>query len=440
VRAQATAESARCGRGGTGNSNRLKGSELWAKEERVHGSNRWLLWAAILGGAGSLAAFGQIDPYARQLLQFGYNAPLEGHAPLQGYAFYYWNKPELCRSNLAFRLAVAPTYLDSELGIRQALGEHTDLGVGIAGGAFADSYEDFDQGSYYSDQSYYGFGGETSLSLYHRFNPDQRVPLNAILRGIYHYSAYVSSSQTAPDFELPPNHGTYSVRTGLRFGGKEPLLFPTLAMEVSVWYEGQFRTAAGSYGFNGDRPLNWNSQLFWGQSLLAYTFQNSGRAIYLNLIGGSSVNADRTSAYRLGAFLPLVGEFPLTLPGYYYQEISARAFVLVGGTFILPIVPSHRWNLMATADTSWVNYIPGLAQPGNWLSGVAGGIVYKTSSVKLVLGYAYGIDAIRSGSRGANSIGFLMQFDLERAKIGAPNPEKPGRWNGWQQILGAFVH
>ena len=48
------------------------------------------------------------------------------------------------------------------------------------------------------------------------------------------------------------------------------------------------------------------SHLFWGQALLAYTFTNSGQSFYINLTGGTSVDADRFSAYRLGALLPLV--------------------------------------------------------------------------------------------------------------------------------------
>jgi hypothetical protein len=33
-------------------------------------------------------ALGQIDPVNRQLVQLGYNAAFEGHAPLSAYAFY----------------------------------------------------------------------------------------------------------------------------------------------------------------------------------------------------------------------------------------------------------------------------------------------------------------------------------------------------------------
>src|SRR5262249_54871583 len=152
--------------------------------------------------------------------------------------------------NLTLRLAVAPTYLDSELGFRNLLGANTDLGIGIAGGGFADSYAEIRQGTFFPDESFIGHGGEAALSLYHLFNPGQQIPLNGIVRGIAHYSTFVRDDDTASNFQLPPDHGNFMVRSGLRWGGREPTLFPALAMELSVWYEGQFRSESGSYGFN----------------------------------------------------------------------------------------------------------------------------------------------------------------------------------------------
>jgi hypothetical protein len=67
----------------------------------------------------------------------GYNQPFEGHAPLAAYAFYYHNQPDFFATNLTLRLAVAPVYLDSELGFASALGPNTDLGIGLAGGGLA---------------------------------------------------------------------------------------------------------------------------------------------------------------------------------------------------------------------------------------------------------------------------------------------------------------
>ncbi len=43
----------------------------------------------------------------------------------------------------------------------------------------------------------------------------------------------------------------------------------------------------------------------------------------------------------------------------------------------------------------------------------------------MTLGYGYGFDAIRSGGRGASSVGFACQFDLEAHKHYAAGPSRP---------------
>jgi hypothetical protein len=396
------------------------------------------IWPVLLAGCVCpLSAFSQIDPVKRELVQFGYNAALEGHAPLSAYAFYYRNEPDFLGTNMALRLAVAPTYLDSELGLRQAVSEHTDLGIGLAGGGFADSYAEIDHGTYYPSQSFTGYGAETSLSLYHLFNPGQMIPLNGLIRGSAHYSTYERDDTTASNFQLPKDRGTFSVRTGLRWGGREPTLFPAVAMELSAWYEGKFRTGSGTYGY-GDRSVEPQSHLFWSEALLAYTLPKLKHCFYVSLTAGTSIDADRFSAYRLGSLLPLVAEFPLSLPGYYYQEISARQFVLAGGNYTIPLDRKQHWNLNATASTAVVDYLPGTGQPSNWNSGLGGGILYKSPAWKIMFGYGYGVDAIRSSGRGAQSIGVLVQFDLGKAREAPPNPEEPNRWRGFQQILDFF--
>jgi len=382
-------------------------------------------------------AFGQIDPVNRELIQIGYNAALQGHPPLSVYAFYYFNKPNFLNTNLTLRLAVAPTYLDSELGISHVLDEYTDLGIGVAGGGFADNYAEVRHGKFLQSESFTGHSGELSLSVYHLFNPGQRIPLNGMLRGTAHYSTYSRDDETAPGFDLPPDHGTFSVRTGLRWGGREPILFPALAMELSIWYEGRFRTETETYGF-ADRRLEPHSHLFWGEALLAYTLPEWKHSIYLSLTGGSTIEADRFSAYRLGALLPLISEFPLSLPGYYYQEISAREFGLFGINYIVPIDEKQKWNFNGTLATAVVDYLPGLGQPGNWHTGVGAGVLYKSKAVKVMAGYAFGVDAIRTGGRGAHSLGILMQVDWAQARNQLFNPEDPNRWRGFQRVLGVF--
>jgi hypothetical protein len=98
----------------------------------------------------------------RELLQFGYNQPIKGRGPFAGYAFYHLNQPRLLDRDLTLRLAVAPTYLDSELGFVGALGPQTDLAIGLAGGGFADTYSEVRLGRLRRAESFTGHGGHAA--------------------------------------------------------------------------------------------------------------------------------------------------------------------------------------------------------------------------------------------------------------------------------------
>ncbi len=394
------------------------------------------LWLALFV---PMLASAQIDPVRRDLLQLGYNQPVEGHEPLAAYAYYYHNQPDFLRTNVTLRLAVAPVYLDSELGFNHALGPNTDFALGLAGGGFADSYSEIHSGTYLPSESFDGNGAEISASIYHLFNPGDLIPLNLVLRSTAHYSTYSRNGDTSPAFQLPDDHGDFSVRTGLRWGGIEPTLFPPLAMELSVWYEGHIRSNPGAYGdslVNGQ--LNSQSHLFWAQAALAYTLPDSQQSFYVRLTAGTSADADRFSAYRLGGFLPLVSEFPLSLPGYYFNEISARQFVLLSGNYLLPLDKNQRWNFDFNASSAVVDYLPGESQQGNSLSGAGGGILFRSPSdrLKIMLTYAYGVDAIRDNGRGAQNIGLLLQWDLHRTSGEKFNGSQPSNSRGWKWLLG----
>lgn len=401
-------------------------------------ANKWMILIGLLGGAWIAPTVqAQIDPYPRELIQVGYNGALQGHQPLSAYAFYYRNEPNFIKTNLTLRLALAPTYLDSELGIDSMLGENTDVGVGLAGGGFADSYAEIRQGTYQPRESFIGHGGELRASIYHLFNPGEMIPLNGVLRGGMRYSTYADDNDTASRFDLPDPRETFSLRTGLRWGGREPLLFPNLAMELSVWYEGQYRTETGVYGYH-DREVQAFTHNFWAQGMLVYTFPELKHSFDVSLTLGTSIDADRFSAYRLGALLPLISEYPLSLPGYYYQEISADQFILFQGNYLLPLDEKQIWNVNFTAATAVVDYLSGLSQPGNSHTGVGAGLLYRSRSFKILGGYAYGVDALRSGHRGAHSIGLLLQLDWGKAKNDLFDPTSPSLWRGFQRVFGLF--
>src|SRR5271155_847687 len=125
-----------------------------------------LLWLTLFA---PVFASAQIDPVRRDLIQFGYNQAFEGHQPLAAYAYYYHNQPDFLRTNLTLRLAVAPVYLDSELGFISGLGPHTDFAIGLAGGGFSDGYNEIHGGKFLPDESFEGDGAEISASVYHLF-------------------------------------------------------------------------------------------------------------------------------------------------------------------------------------------------------------------------------------------------------------------------------
>src|ERR1019366_8295232 len=203
---------------------------------RITRTLRWLVMCL------PMVASAQIDPAKRDLVQFGYNQPVEGRAPLAGYMYYYHNQPDFLRTNLTLRLALAPTYLDSELGLGHALGPNTDLGLGLAGGGFADSYNEIRGGKWIEGESFDGHGAELSANIYHLFNPGQLVPLNLVMRGAAHYSTF-DRNETAANFQLPEDGGNFSFRTGLRWGGFAPTAAATASIATAAW--NRSRTGSG---------------------------------------------------------------------------------------------------------------------------------------------------------------------------------------------------
>lgn len=393
----------------------------------VHGlspfASAWLvLWASMCTGHA------QIDPVKRDLIQLGFNQPTRGKAPISGYAFYLLNRPDFPRTNLTLRLALAPTFLDSELGFREALGPNTDVGLGVAGGGFAHTYSEFRRGTYLQAESFTGHGGELSASLYHRFNPNAELPLHGVLRAGGQFVAYERDDQTAAAFTLPRDRATAFVRAGLRLGGGEPVIFPDLGLELSVWAETQLRDDDDTYGFGRDRRVEATSHLFWARAVFTYTLPNLQPTFSVHFTGGGTIRPDRFSAWRLGGYLPMVSEFPLTLPGYFYQELTAERFFLAGGHGVLPMDSARRWNLVFIGSGGWVDYLRGLEQPGSWHSGVGTGLHYRSASGRWQVGVGggYGFQALRNGHKGAFMVGMICEINFAPGRAEGLPPQEKG--------------
>ena len=373
----------------------------------------------VLGAFLAFTAHAQIDPEPRQLLHLGVNQTLHDDGPSAHYLFLYWNTPDFPTTNQVLRLVIAPTYLDGELGFKNLLGQNTDVGVGVFGGGFAYSYDEVRRGNYFRDESFDGHGGGASVSVYHLFNPNATVPLSGVLRGAVQYRTFDTTDDTASNFVLPKDQAFTTLRAGFRYGGHEPVLLPCLAFEISAWYELENRSDHGRYGFAGDRKLEATTHKFWGRAQLNYTSPVWEHYMVVGLMGGTVLNPDRFSAFRVGGALPFTSEFPLYLPGYFFEELSTKDFGLAYGLYSIPFGPSKQWNVTAIAGTALVNYVSGLEQPGHWNSGVGGGFGYtaKSRRWRTEVISAYGIDAIRSDGRGGYHIGMMVQYNFGKTKF-----------------------
>ena len=366
--------------------------------------------------ACAMPVHAQIDPFRRDLVEIGYDQPLQGHAPVGAYVFYYLSRPQFGDADHALHIALSPVYVEGEWAVRHVFDPDTDVGIGVRGGGFADDYAEIRHGQWLREQSFTGHDGGIDASLYHLFNPGQRVPLDGILQAAFRYVAFERDGRNPPNFTIPKNQPIVRLRAGLRFGGIEPVLAPDMAAELSVWYEGEARLDAGPYGFDGDRQVQSRLQRFWARGLIVYTLPQSLQRFSVEVTGGASEHPDRLGAWRIGGVLPLDTEFALRVPGYYEGEFSARNFLLIGADYSVPLDRARQWRAGIGAATARIDYTPGLEEPHRWVSGASASIGYAPASKvwKASLVYGHGFDAIRHGHRGADTVTLLTEFDLER--------------------------
>lgn len=404
---------------------------MTGRPPRRHGRGAPLAGLLTLALPGLADA--QIDPRHRELLQLGLHETLEGRGPLRGYGYLYINEPDYLGKGRTVRLALAPVYVDTELGLRSALSPNTDLGLGLAGGGYADGYSEIRHGRYLRGESFSGHGLRGAIALYHRFNPIGPVPVFGVFRIEERHAFYQRDKQTEPSFSLPPTQAETRLKMGVRAGGVEPVALPGRAAELSLWYEGRWRLNPGAYGYEGDRRVEPNAHLFWSRALVAWPFKNDRRLI-ASLTGGTARNPDRFSVFRLGGVLPMAAEFPLSMPGYYYEEVSARNFGLLNVSWIRPLSEDLKtWVGTLSAATAVVEYAPGLEQPQKSHTGVGAGLGYLGKAWQSFVEYGYGFNAVRGHGNGAHSIAMRLQYDF--LKAGTPIHD-PGRLNrGIETIL-----
>jgi hypothetical protein len=357
-------------------------------------------------------AFTMIDAESRTYFEAGAEAPVRGNGPLTGYPYLLLTRPHFLDQDLYLRMAVAPVYVTAELIRDHWPFSAGAIGVGLGGGLYGDSHAEFRSGRFEDHESFSGHSAGGTLAYYLRAPKiGGFLPVEGQIRLRPKYVAYDRTSDTSRRFRVPEDSAIYEGRAGVRVGGVPPELFPSAAMELSLWHGVGYRTAAGGYGLP-ERPEETVhlTQRTWTRLGEIYTFGGTQASVFLN--AGIAEDTDPLSAFRLGGGLRMRDEFPLLLHGYNVDEVSARRYFLVNASYRFPIWPGQdRVDLELAGDYALVDYIRGHRLPHTGLAGVGANLSFALSKrITLVVGYGYGVDAPRNHGFGGHEVNTLFEF------------------------------
>lgn len=358
--------------------------------------------------------FAEIDPVRRNNLEFAFEGPLRGNGPLGGVGFLLINRPHFPTKDTYLMTVISP-YLYTEITRDKLPAEGHALGLGIGGGFLANDFEQVRNGSYKRQESFRGNGADAALSYYLRPSPIGGVlPVDGIVRATTRYADYLKGADTESAYKLPADTFIHGARVGVRIGGIPPELLPEKALELSLWYEADYRVKTGLHGLPGrQQETEHLTQQAWGR--LGGTMPVWSRhSASLMMSGGISGRTDELSCYRMGSGLRFQDEFPYVIHGYYSREIFARSFFLLNTSYRFPPVPDlQHLQLQFSYDYARVGYQPGHELPHNSLNGLGADIIlFLPKEMTLTLGYGYGIDASRHGGFGGQQLNIMYEWKL----------------------------
>ena len=102
------------------------------------------------------------------------------------------------------------------------------------------------------------------------------------------------------------------------------------------------------------------------------------------------------------------------IPGYYYQELTARNFVLLSGNYSVAITQDSPFRVALYGAIASLSYLPGLEYPDRAHAGVGGGLSWHAPRRDWIITafYGYGFDAVRDEDKGGQMVGLLVQYDF----------------------------
>ncbi len=366
-----------------------------------------LVLAALLAPV----TFGQVDVAHHRTLMLQGEVAGRGSEGISGLGYFWFNENNFPWTNTALRAIIGGIYNDAELSYFLPSNPNTAVGVGFSGWAYLGGLTPYFDGTKLGSLQFYGDGVTGRLFVNQTVPTGTQLPLN--LRATYSITG--NSFRNAADtrnFILPHTFAEHTFRVEARLGGIEPGLLAKRGFELYLAADTNYRNGFEAFGPTGALfPKHDNYQ-----HILASA---SGRVPLGPALGtvrvasGFGWNTDELSAWRLGGNLLQMSAYTFTLHGYYTREILADDFVLANTIVSLPLykpcnLAAHLYGDWATAKT----LSPFTGATGNWHNyfGVGAGLSFRAPwDIDVLLGYGYGINAVRHVTHGGHEISLALE-------------------------------
>ncbi len=355
------------------------------------------------------AVFAQVDVERRRtvILQTELGA-YHSDEELNAFGYYWYNQNNFPWTNSALRVIFAGIFVDSELSIFLPSSTNTAVGIGGGGGLLLDSVTPYNMGKYVAKTSFYGDAVNIRGFINQTIPNPSPIPIN--VRATYGVagSFYRKTSDTK-NFDLPDDMLVQFVGAELRVGGIEPGLTSVRGAELYLSADVNYRTGFDGFGpVAANYPQHSEYERLFGS--LGGKIPIGPTVLFPRIAGGLGENLDQISAWKIGGNLVGVEPYAYMLHGYYTRELFASDFALGNLAWTFPIC--HKYGITGNLYADWalIKLTPPSSRDWDNYFGFGAAVGFRGPwQVNTLVGYGYGVNAVRRGDRGGHEISLALE-------------------------------
>jgi hypothetical protein len=334
-----------------------------------------------------------------------------GAGEIGGLGYFWFNENKFPNDNTALRALIGGLYNDAELSYFLPSNPSTALGVGLGGWGYIGGVTPYFAGEKLGAGQFYGDGLTGRVFINQTVPVGGQLPLN--VRATYGFTgnSYRHADETR-NFTLPHDFTEHTVRLEARYGLIEPGLLSKRGFELYLAADANYRDKFEAFGPTGALFQKYDKYQHLFASIAGRTPVGPATGA-ARVSTGFSRNTDELNAWRLGGNLLQMNSYSMTLHGYYTREIFASDFVLANTSVSLPLykpcdLTAHLYGDWAGAKT--LNPYTGSSDHWHNYLGTGVGLSFRApGDIDVLLGYGYGVNAVRRGRHGGHEINVALE-------------------------------